>query len=497
MSQIPFPLGSYPGRRTHESAGRLINAYAEPLGPGAVGAAKIVSAAGLLKFTEAVAIEGETLVPLTGYRGAILVGGTLFVAFSGVLVTVDEAGTVTMAGLLPNVTTGVFDPVRDRVQFSRNNHQPPPPDVVATTSNGNSYLCTTTSVTAFDVTPPGMTEITNVFMDGYTFYADASGLIQASQINDADSFDALDVTRAQAKAGQLRRLIAYDQHLFAMCETWIEVYRNTANPAGFPFSRVAVINRGLIATYAVAGFQDGFGKALVWVGDDNGIHILDGYTVTRISTPDVDRHIEELEDKSSIEAQAYITSGAAFVVVSSPEWTWEFNLTTQQWNERRSRLKSGALLDRWRGTGDSVFAFGKWLVGDTHSGKLHEITSDARKEDDAPLVMRIESAPVHDFPRGLSVPRADFNWAPGTGRAPGDDPIETDPQVQVSWSDDGGLHWSNPLWRSLGRQDANPAITILRTGRTAAQGRRWGLEISDPVYAALLGGDMTVERQVG
>jgi hypothetical protein len=53
MSPIPFPLGSYPGRRTHESAGRLINAYAEPLGPGAVGAAKIVSSAGLLKFTAA------------------------------------------------------------------------------------------------------------------------------------------------------------------------------------------------------------------------------------------------------------------------------------------------------------------------------------------------------------------------------------------------------------------------------------------------------------
>lgn len=490
MAPIPFPLGSYPGRRTHESAGRLINAYAEPLGPGAVGAAKIVSSAGLLQFTAAVTND-ETPVPLTGYRGAILVGSTLYVAFNGTLVTVDEHGTVTTVADLDGT---------DRVQFSRNNKQPgpgvvgPTPDVVATTDI-SSYLCSTSGVTAFTV--PDMSEITNCFMDGYTFYGASNGRIQASAINDAAVFNALDFTVAQAKSGQLRRLIAYDQHLFAMCETWIEVFRNTANPEGFPFSRVAVINRGLVAPYAVAGYQDGFGKALVWVGDDNGIHILDGYTATRISTPDVDRDIEALGDKLGIEANCYITSGAAFVSVSSAEWTWEFNLTTQQWDERRSKLKDGTTLDRWRGTGDSVFAFEKWLIGDTHSGKLHEITSDARMDDDAPLVMRIESAPTHDFPRGLLVPRADFNCNPGTGRAPGIDPIETDPQVMVSWSDDGGLHWSNPLWRSIGRQDTNPTVTVLRTGRTAAQGRRWALEISDPDYFGLLGGDMTVERQVG
>ena len=247
-----------------------------------------------------------------------------------------------------------------------------------------------------------------------------------------------------------------------MCDTWIEVFRNVANPTGFPFGRVAVISRGLIAPYAVSGWQDGFGKALVWVGDDNGVHILNGYTPTRISTPDVDRDIEALADKSGIEMQAYVTSGAAFVTLSSPAWTWEFNLTTQKWNERRAKLSDGTLLTRWRGTGDSVLAFGRWLTGDTHSGKLLGVTSDTRMEDNAPLVMRIESAPAHDFPRGLSVPRADFNFAPGTGRAPGIDPVETDPQVMVDWSDNGGLSWSNPLWRSIGRQDENPQITVLR-----------------------------------
>jgi hypothetical protein len=154
MAPIPFPLGSHPGRRTHESAGRLINAYAEPLGPGAVGAAKIVSSAGLLQFTAA-QTNDEPPVPLTGYRGAILVGSTLYAAFENTLVFVDETGAVTkVPGSLPGT---------DRVQFSRNNKQPVP-DVVATIPS-SSYLCSTSAITAF--TPPGMSEITNVFMDGF------------------------------------------------------------------------------------------------------------------------------------------------------------------------------------------------------------------------------------------------------------------------------------------------------------------------------------------
>lgn len=448
-----------------------------PLGPGAPAEAKIVSVAGMRQFTAAVTND-EAPVALTGYRGAILSGNNLFVAFKDILVVIDSAGNIITADALPG---------EDRVQFSRNNKSPTP-DVVATTALA-SYICTTSSVTEI-VDADLISVISNCFQDGYTFFGAASGEVQASAINDASSVDALDITTAEAKAGNLRRVISYEQHLLVMCSTWIEAYRNTANPTGFPFSRVAVINRGLASPYAVAGYQDGFGKALAWVGDDNGVHILDGYSATRISTPDIDSDIEAVTDKSELEMSCYISEGQAFVVVSSDSWTWEYNLATQRWNERKSRLATGAQLNRWRATGDIVFAFGKWLTGDSQSGKLLEITSTVRKEDADPLVVRIESAPAQDFPRGIAVPRADFNFAPGTGRATGEQPIETDPQVMIDWSDDGGLVWSNPLFRALGKQDTNPMVTVLRTGRTKQQGRRWGVSISDPVYVALLGGDM-------
>ena len=113
-------------------------------GPGAVAPAKIVSSAGLLKFTDAVTdLPAPGGVPLVGYRGAILVGSTLYVAFNDTLVTVDEDGTVTkVPGDLPGT---------DRVQFSRNNRQPVP--TWSSPRPTSSYLCSTSTITPFS--PPG------------------------------------------------------------------------------------------------------------------------------------------------------------------------------------------------------------------------------------------------------------------------------------------------------------------------------------------------------
>ncbi len=35
-----------------------------------------------------------------------------------------------------------------------------------------------------------------------------------------------------------------------------------------------------------------------------------------------------------------------------------------------------------------------------------------------------------------------FDFAVGVGNAPGQDPIETDPSVEISYSDDGGYTWN-------------------------------------------------------
>jgi hypothetical protein len=62
------------------------------------------------------------------------------------------------------------------------------------------------------------------------------------------------------------------------------------------------------------------------------------------------------------------------------------------------------------------------------------------------------------------------------------------PQVAISFSDDGGNSWSNPILRNIGQQSIvkTGRIKISNTGLTGVQGRRWRMDISDPVYTAFL-----------
>ena len=61
--------------------------------------------------------------------------------------------------------------------------------------------------------------------------------------------------------------------------------------------------------------------------------------------------------------------------------------------------------------------------------------------------------------------------------------------MRISWSNDGGVTWGNPLHRELGAQGrAEHRVTVTRTGLTGPMGRRWRLDVTDPVHVGLMGG---------
>ncbi len=118
-------------------------------------------------------------------------------------------------------------------------------------------------------------------------------------------------------------------------------------------------------------------------------------------------------------------------------------------------------------------------------------------EDDQPLVFEIESDTIKGFPARLQCRRADFDVTVGYGREIGLDPIETEPRMEISWSDDGGVCWSNPLHRMLGREGRYATLlSVLNTGLTSAQGRKWRLRVSDPVPVTVMGGTQEIKAGI-
>ncbi len=131
--------------------------------------------------------------------------------------------------------------------------------------------------------------------------------------------------------------------------------------------------------------------------------------------------------------------------------------TIQKWHEGDSYLQQRSRIS------GAIYAYNQWLTGDVLTGNIQQISTAANDEVGQPLRLRIESGPVQNFPAGETVGRADFYFATGVGDAEGPDPVATDPDVEISWSDDGGITWSNPILRKLGRQSGyyGPDIACL------------------------------------
>lgn len=423
-------------------------------------------------------VPGLTLFGATansGFRGQLLVSSTLYTAWSGKVSKYTSAGVeTTLTGSLGGT---------EKVFWARNNAATP--DVVCVAPGTGAFSVSSTAVSSFADANVGSPNCV-CFMDGFFIFSYGNGTLQASGLN-AVTISTLDKTTAQSKPGGLSRVVPFNGQLIALGPNFGEVYSDTGNATGFPFTRSYVLQRGLIGPYALAGHEDGFASALLWVADDFSVVKHNASpNPQKVSPPDLDRLIAGVSDKSTLEAMVYISGDHAKWVLSCPAFTWEFDLNTQKWNERKSYG-----VNRWRAIGGHS-AFGKWIVGDVSNAGLLYLDDTNFTENGNPLVFQIESAPVQHFPSRTKIARADFNFITGVGIATGPDPTATQPKVGVSWSQDLGVTWGLEFIRQLGRQ-ATPATNIMmsRTGMTGTQGRRWRLTISAPVYAAFLGGSQS------
>ena len=489
MVAIPLPVSTVPGFRSQESAGRLINCYAEPIGEGTKDAGppqKRVRVPGMTSFLTSAG---------TVFRGMGLLAGAkpLYVAMSTGLFKAGAGDTTLFTH------GGSFTPTSS-VYFARNNA--PSPHKIMVSGNQAFEI---TDISPFIATYtgggvlPGPNGVCSI--DGYIVFTVGNGQFYATDLN-ALTMNAFSYGTAEVSPDAPSRPISFMGRLLIFGTTTMEVWIDVGSTP-FPFQRTTSVPVGLIGPDAVAGWEDGWGSGLMWVANDFTVRNLDGYTATRISTPDLERLIQRDTNKALMLASVHVVDGHPMWTVTGQTFTWTYDVSTKQWHERASNLTN-----RWRGL-QSVNAFGQWLVGDrgdysptqssilgvpsyTPDGTIFAIDPTNFTEGGDPLVMRVESAPVIQFPQRVRVGRADFQIEVGVGNALGSGP-QIDPTAIISWSDDGGINWSVPIYRSMGRQSNYKNISLYRTGMSTRLGRRWRIDIADPVYAAIFAGDQAAE----
>jgi len=463
--QIIFPTSTEPSLNPGEGGGRLINAYAEGAPEGSRSKYIWRRAPGL----DAVFTVGDST-----HRGALLVGSILYVANGDKVYSVTKAGTAYTVNALSGTLGGVG------LVTMAHNMRAPTNQIIIQTSAG-SYQIASNAVSAFsDGDLPSSLMV--AYQDGYFFWPTAAGRVTASDLNSLDINGNSYATAESAPDGMVR-CVPFRRDMLFMGAYTSEVWSN-AGTSPFPYSRVTVIPVGLYGINAVSGYEAGFPGPLVFVGNDGVVYKMVGYGLEPVSTPQIARLIARITDRSTLRLNSFIAAGHHFVSLSAPGWTMVLDLTTGFWHERASYE-----MDNWR-VGFTINAFDEWLAFDAATNEVYRINDRTRREATHPLVWEVWSAQQHGFPARTSVDRAAFDMLTGVGIDRGVDPIESNPRISISWSDNGGRTFGNALLRSLGTQGELRTIDIRRTGLTGVQGRQWKLQVSDPVEVSLFGGSM-------
>lgn len=465
MPAIPFPISSSPGQKGQEGAGRLVNCYAEKNEQGGRNPVLWKRVPGMAQLVD---ISSHNHL-----RGGIQVASTLISVMDNRVHTVSSAYASTNRGALAGT---------DKVTIGRNNASTP--NVACVSEAGVFNLYVDAAPDAFADSDVGSPNSVSDF-HGYLMFTAGGGRITASALN-AVSIATNSFTTEQ-NSGTLLRGIAFEDEWFACGDKAIGVYYDAAT-SPFPLARRAQIENGIAGTHAIAASD-----ALIWASKDGTVRMKRDYRAEVISSQDVARDVYAAiyaGRASELEAETYAFGNHSIWSLKLPgEWTWEFNITTLNWHERKSFGR-----DDWRSS-TIVKAFDQYISGDRTGSKLFAINATEYREDLDPLVFDLTSGAVANFPARYGAPRADFDFTVGVGQAAGEDPIQTNPQALISVSRDGGATYGNPVPRALGAQgQSKNNVTVNRCGISTGKGYRFRLQVADPVHVVFGGGQLAAKQ---
>lgn len=450
ITDIPFAVHVDERRSKFANSETLINMYAEQNNRGRAGF-DLYRTPGLISFAS---LSGSPV------RGLIAVSGVLYAVSGNAFYSVNSSGTGTSKGTL-NTSSG-------RVSMASNGNE----IMVVDGTDGWIYNITADTFTQItDADFPGASTV--VYVDTYFMvFEPNTQKIYVSGNLDGTAWNALDFASAESDPDLVKGIAIKNNQPVIFGERTIEFFYNDAGQ-GLPFSRYngATAERGLASEYSIASVDN----TLFFLGDDGLIYRLDGNTPIRISTDAIEDFISGFTHSDAF-AYTY-TEGHKFYVLTFPSdnKTIVYDVTTGLWHRRSSRINS-VFGGRHR---SNCYArcYDKHFVGDFESGTIYEQSLTAY--DEAGQLMRWEaiSPPYNNSQRNLRYYSLEFTLEPGVGLTSGQG---SDPQVLLSWSDNGGITFGNEIQGSPGKiGEYWKRVKFNRLG--TSRNRVWKLAGTDPV----------------
>ena len=336
------------------------------------------------------------------------------------------------------------------------------------------------------ITDPAFAPASTVISTGGYFLFDRIGTNQVffSNLLDGLSYTSTDFFSAEGSPDRVIGVHRSHGEVWVFGEDTVQVFVNTG-VSNNPFIRLqnAFMEKGTISPHCMVQLDD----QTYWIGrNEDGVGVVwraIGYsTGPKISTHAIETALNKT-DLPSLTAYGYQEEGHFFYVIQSMTHTWVYDATTGLWAERGRLTNEGQIKPQrpWL----HMYAFGRHLVGDQHTGALYISDLDIYTNDNEPLP-RIRRSPYWTKQRTRSThSMVEIDMEVGVGLNDGE-AFETDPQITLAWSDTHGRSWSNVQRQSLGKQGAyKTRARWWRLGQTFD--RTYETVVTAPVKVAMLG----------
>jgi hypothetical protein len=279
------------------------------------------------------------------------------------------------------------------------------------------------------------------------------GMVDFAMLTGGTAFDPLDIAAKSGKADYIVSITAVHRELWLIGEISTEVWIGTgAADSYFQQQQGAFFDHGSIAAFSLAIqdislfflMQDGQGKCMVVQAG--------GYQIKAISPPAIVKEFSSYTTVSDAIGFCFQLNGHIFYAIIFPteNKSWLYDMSSDLWCEWAFLNTEDGSLNRVRAN-SCTFAHGKILMGDFEHGKINRVSDDIytdqnNEDEDIPIV-RIRTFPhlINDSGSRIIYNsfQADMECGQGT---PG-----TDYYINLSWSDDKGISFGDPVQQVFGQ----------------------------------------------
>jgi hypothetical protein len=464
---VKFPLttGSYSAKSLVAEAQRCINLYAEKNPEDSPFPFTYYLTPGLTLKATAVPSAGS------GWRGLWSASnGTLYGVCGSSVYAIDSGFSLTKLGDM-NSSTGIVRLVDNANYLVM---------VDGSTAGYTVNLATNAFATITDAAFLGGNTVN--FTDGFLVLNVPDSREWYISLNNQITFDAIDFASKNGFSDKLVGIGVTKRYVYLLGAETSEVWFDSGATT-FPFERLpgVFMQHGCAAAGSIAQ-MDG---EIYWLAQSQQgsyyINRSQQFNASQISTFAIDNEISSYSRVDDAIGFTYQLEGHFFYVLIFPtaDKTWQYDLSTQQWNELNS-IDSDGNLHRHRAN-CYASAYGQPIVGDFENGDLYLWDVNAYTDNGMPIPR------IRSFMHGVDDNSARIHYREFIANMEvGDGAGYTDEPIFLRWSDTRGRSWGNAISTSLGKE--GEYITSLLFQRLGmARDRVFELSWSAPAKTALLG----------